>query len=133
MNSKTIISSVMAVCLTASGLVFGQGYERDRGHDEHMQRGPGGERGQAVRPRGNEMRAHEERHEEGRGAGPRHDMFRGGRLPDEYRSRQYVVDDWRAHRLSRPPRGYHWVQVGADYVLVGVATGIILETLLSNQ
>ena len=46
--------------------------------------------------------------------------------------RQYVVEDWRGHRLSAPPRGYHWVQVGADYVLVAVATGIILQMMLAN-
>nr|GEU28184.1 hypothetical protein [Tanacetum cinerariifolium] len=60
-----------------------------------------------------------------RGAGPRHDLHKGHRLPPEYRSKQYVVDNWRGHRLSAPPRGYHWVQTGADYVLVGIATGVI--------
>jgi Ni/Co efflux regulator RcnB len=27
------------------------------------------------------------------------------RLPSHYHKRQYVVDNWRAHRLSAPPRG----------------------------
>jgi len=67
-----------------------------------------------------------------RGAGPRHDLRKGGRLPQEYRSRQYVVDNWRAHHLNAPPRGYHWVQTGSDYVLVGITTGIIAGLLLSN-
>jgi Ni/Co efflux regulator RcnB len=67
-----------------------------------------------------------------RGAGPRHDLYRGGRLPSNYHNRQYVVDNWRAHRLSAPPRGYHWVQVGGDYVLAAVATGIIASVLLGN-
>jgi Ni/Co efflux regulator RcnB len=39
-----------------------------------------------------------------RGAGPDHDFYRGGRLPSQWRSNQYVVDDWRGHRLSAPPR-----------------------------
>ena len=67
-----------------------------------------------------------------RGAGPNHDFRRGQRLPAEYRSRQYVVDDWRGHHLSAPPRGYHWVQTGGDYVLVAIATGVILQLLLSH-
>jgi Ni/Co efflux regulator RcnB len=67
-----------------------------------------------------------------RGAGPRHDLYRGQRLPSNYHNRQYVVDNWRAHRLSAPPRGYHWVQVGGDYVLAAVATGIIASVLLGN-
>lgn len=57
---------------------------------------------------------------------------RGGRMPGEYRSRQYVVDDWRGHRLSAPPRGYNWVQVGADYALVAIATGVIAQVLLNH-
>ena len=71
------------------------------------------------------------RHDAYRGAGPDHAWQRGGRLPADYRSKQYVVDDWRGHHLSAPPRGYHWVQAGSDYVLAGVATGTILDTLLS--
>jgi Ni/Co efflux regulator RcnB len=69
---------------------------------------------------------------DGRGAGPEHNFYRGGRLPAQYRSRQYVVDDWRGHHLSAPPRGYQWVQTGADYVLVAIATGIIAQLLLNN-
>lgn len=68
----------------------------------------------------------------GRGAGPDHSFYRGERLPREYRSHYYVVDDWRGHRLSPPPRGYHWVQAGSDYVLVAIATGIIAQILLSQ-
>lgn len=68
----------------------------------------------------------------GRGAGPEHNWYRGGRLPPEYRNRNYVVDDWRSHRLYAPPRGYQWVQAGGDYVLVAIATGIIASILLNQ-
>jgi Ni/Co efflux regulator RcnB len=57
---------------------------------------------------------------------------RGGHIPREYMNRQYRVDNWRAHRLAPPPRGYEWVQVGNDYVLVALATGIIAQLLLSQ-
>lgn len=57
---------------------------------------------------------------------------RGHRLPPELRERYYVVNDWRGHRLSPPPRGYQWVQVGPDYVLAAVATGLILNMILSQ-
>jgi len=69
---------------------------------------------------------------DGRGAGPDHSFYRGGRLPREYRDHSYVVDDWRGHHLSAPPRGYHWVQTGSDYVLAAIATGIIAQILLSQ-
>jgi Ni/Co efflux regulator RcnB len=68
----------------------------------------------------------------GRGAGPNHDWYRGSRLPAEYNSRNYVVDDWRGHHLSAPPRGYHWVQSGGDYLLVAITTGIIASILLNQ-
>lgn len=50
----------------------------------------------------------------------------------QYRNRGYVVDDWRGHHLHAPPRGYYWVQTGADYVLVAIATGIIAQILLGQ-
>ena len=69
---------------------------------------------------------------EWRGAGPRHDFRRGDYLTPQYRHRQYVVENWRGHHLSAPPRGYHWVQTGGDYVLVAIATGLILQILLGQ-
>lgn len=69
---------------------------------------------------------------EPRGGGPNHSYYRGQRLPNQYRTYQYVVEDWRGHRLSAPPRGYHWVQAGGDYLLVAITTGVILQLLLNN-
>ena len=68
---------------------------------------------------------------DGRGAGPYRSFYRGNRLPPQYRHRQYVVEDWRGHRLSAPPSGQQWVQTGSDYVLITVVTGIIMQILLS--
>lgn len=67
-----------------------------------------------------------------RGAGPNHDLRRGARLPSRFHSRHYVVDNWQSHRLSAPPRGYHWVQTGDDYVLAAIATGLIAQIILNN-
>ena len=61
-----------------------------------------------------------------------HRWNRGDRLPPQYRDRQYVVNDWRGHQLSAPPRGYQWVQNGSDYLLVAIATGIIAQLLLNR-
>jgi len=68
----------------------------------------------------------------GRGVGPSHSWYRGDHVPYEYRTRHYVVDDWRGHHLYAPPRGYQWVQSGGDYLLVAVATGIIASILLNQ-
>jgi Ni/Co efflux regulator RcnB len=66
------------------------------------------------------------------GAGPNHDIRRGGRLPARYRNHQYVVDNWRDHHLRPPPRGYHWVQTGGDYVLAAIATGVIADLIINH-
>ena len=67
-----------------------------------------------------------------RGAGPNHNFYRGGQLPPYYRNQYYVVNNWRSHRLSQPPHGYHWVQTGPDYVLAAIATGVILQIFLGG-
>lgn len=59
-------------------------------------------------------------------------FYRGGRIPAEYRNRQYVVTNWQPHHLSAPPRNHQWVQVGADYALIAIATGVIAQLVLSQ-
>ena len=86
-----------------------------------------------AQERGNQQRGHaNESHQDERGAGPDHGFHRGERMPPENRSHHYVVDNWHDHGLRAPPRGYQWVQSGSDYVLVAIATGVILDLLLSH-
>jgi Ni/Co efflux regulator RcnB len=53
----------------------------------------------------------------------------GSRLP-----RGYVVvpiDDWRGYGLYAPPRGHRWAQdESGTYFLLGLATGVILDSVL---
>ncbi len=58
---------------------------------------------------------------------------RGERLPSYYRE-HYRTVDWRTHRLRQPPRGYHYVRDDntGEYLLVGIATGVILGILLAQ-
>ncbi|EEA01187.1 conserved hypothetical protein [Burkholderia sp. H160] len=56
---------------------------------------------------------------------PHRDWHRGDRLPPEYRDHIFVVGNLHQHGLQTPPRGYHWVGVAGDYVLVATATGLI--------
>jgi Ni/Co efflux regulator RcnB len=131
MKFKPLICACMALTMASANVAFAQGRgdrgdrgDRDRNYSERR----GGDR--------------DFRHDNGRRGPPpwannRYDRpvpqyrhwNRGDRLPPEYRDRQYVVSDWRGHRLRPPPRGYHWVQSGSDYLLVAVATGVILELL----
>ncbi len=59
---------------------------------------------------------------------------RGDRLPRYYRDRYREVD-WRYNRLRPPPRGYHYVYDDdrEEYLLVGIATGVILGVILSGN
>jgi Ni/Co efflux regulator RcnB len=58
---------------------------------------------------------------------------RGDRLPGYYRE-HYRRVDYRSHRLRAPPRGYHYVRDDrGDYLLVGIATGVILGVILANN
>ncbi len=57
---------------------------------------------------------------------------RGDRLPGYYRD-HYRAVDYRAYRLRAPPRGYHYVRDDrGDYLLVGIATGVILGIIASQ-
>ena len=151
MNSKILASALFAISLSAAGAAYAQpigtvpgdpyvlgqhpavkGYvplevqirrsnreERRRQYEENPDGGAFG-------------RQHEYYRARGRGVGPDYAYYQGDRLPHEYRHRTYVVNDWRSHRLSAPPYGYHWVQSGNDYILVAIATGIIAQILLSH-
>ncbi|MFZ2390053.1 MAG: RcnB family protein [Polaromonas sp.] len=159
MKANVWVAALTAVSLSFSGLAFAQGRDDRRGPDYRpgspqrggppgyqgmpQRAGPPGhqgmpQRGMHQQPRGYGPPGMQNRMPpqgpgaEGRGAGPDHNFYRGGRLPREYRNNQYVVNDWRDHHLKAPPRGHYWVQVGADYVLVAIATGIIVQILLSQ-
>lgn len=138
---RTLMAWAAACTALAMGLsaVGAQAQPRDQRNDQRdgpryeQQHRPG-----HAQPRPPQMRpqpgppphAHGQR--PWRGAGPDHRWYRGDRLPPMYRSHHYVVNNWRVHHLSPPPRGYHWVQYGADYLLVAIATGVIAQIILSQ-
>ena len=158
MKTTIIASALIALTLAASGSAMaqrGDGDNNDRNdrgnyaqqHDNGRHEGQRGDDRNNMRDndrgehrgndRGNDNNrryydARNFRRDDYRGGGPRHDLRRGQRLSQEYRDNRYVVSDWRARRLSAPPRGQHWVQAGNDYVLAAIATGVITQILLSN-
>jgi Ni/Co efflux regulator RcnB len=160
MKSRTAVCVDVALSMASSGLAFGQG-RSDRGDRDDRGRGEQGQRGNDHRGndnRGGDQRRDDNRRDDndrrnfdrsghdqrgfgrghneamrgGRGVGPNYAYYRGDRLPAEYRHRHYVVNDWRGYNLSAPPRGYQWVQSGGDFVLVAIATGVILQLLLGR-
>jgi Ni/Co efflux regulator RcnB len=153
MSKNIILCALVAAALGGTAVASAQdrGYQNDRGDRTYQQRDNRDSRWQDQRGSDRDSRWDDrrDRHDSrygarggyGRtadfnagydGAGPYHDLRRGARLPSRYRNHQYVVDNWRSHRLSAPPRGYHWVQTGADYVLVGIATGLIADMIINH-
>ena len=147
MKFNKIVCGIAAVALGFSSLSFGQASNFDAAQQQQQeQRARDGGGGSGWQPQQQYQRDGDRRgdrmgnrgdYRNGRAEqyyynarGP--EWRRGGYVPYQYRSNQYVVSDWRGHRLHAPPRGYHWVQVGSDYVLVAIATGIIAQ-LLINQ
>lgn len=138
MNRKAAaaIAAVIALTMTTGQLAFAQGNsnrnDRDRDRGEGRQQERHGNKPERHDNRDFGRSHNQERDRGGRGVGPNHEYYRGDRLPAEYRHRHYVVNDWRGHNLSAPPRGYHWVQSGGDYILIAIATGIIAQLLLGR-
>lgn len=55
---------------------------------------------------------------------------RGDRLYWDHIERRYWLDDYGRYDLRRPPEGYRWVRpMDGRYLLVNIATGVILDAL----
>ena len=140
MKSQSIVCVIVATSMLAGVGAFAQAsnYESQQDLDRNAQAqrnaqsGRRGEPARAPKRLPDQGRANQEQRHDERGAGPERQFHRGDRLPPQYHHRNYVVKDWRGHRLSAPPRGYHWVQTGNDYLLVAIATGVILQIILNN-
>ena len=141
MKMRAVVSAILALSLSMSGVAFAQRDEPVQNSDQQNRQKNQARQQNKNRPQNqarqqnqpqNRGQVNNNARQDERGAGPDHQYRRGDRLPTQYRGRQYVVDDWRGHNLSAPPRGYHWVQSGSDYVLVAIATGVIMQLLLNN-
>jgi Ni/Co efflux regulator RcnB len=135
MKSKAIVCAIAAASLGFASLSFAQGYDgrgpRGDAPRYQQQHGPvyAPAHGYGHGPRGFDRRdVRNDRHFNGHGR----QFYRGARVPNEYRGRQYVVNDWRGRHLNAPPRGQQWVQVGTDYALIAIATGVIAQLVLNN-
>jgi Ni/Co efflux regulator RcnB len=128
--ASVLVAASMLLSTVASAQQHGRG--DDQRQDDRRGGQADGRRGGQGQQARHAPRQAPRQFTDGRGAGPDHAFQRGGRLPPEYRGHEYVVDDWRGHHLSQPPRGYHWVQSGGDYILVAITTGLILQLLLNH-
>lgn len=139
MKKSRIVAALLCVSMgMTAGAAFAQPAPDGPGqyHDTHdmhdMHGAPGGHEG--PQDHGPDMHGHDApRPPEHANDGPHREEWRKGqRLSADYRDHQYVVDDWHGHGLHQPPRGYQWVGVGGDYLLVAAATGLIAQVVLSH-
>ena len=125
------VCAIAAAALLSSSLSFAD----ERGRQDEYQRGNRHDHGRGHDNRRDEGQFDQrdgrwnDRRPEYNARGP--EFHRGGYISHEYRSRAYEVD-YREHHLSRPPQGHRWVQVGADYVLIAIATGVIASIILNH-
>jgi len=109
-----MIKKTLVIAMACAGLALGaaaqaKGDRWDRGHGH----------------------GHYDKHDRG---GHRHwdDRRRDRDYRHGYRDGYRDVNDWHAHRLYRPRPGYQWVQMGSEYLLVAIASGVIASIILNN-
>lgn len=108
---KRLVLSTAAVAMLAVPVAQAQGRQQDtrQGHHYSQQKHQPSFKKQAPK---------------------RHSWKRGERVSD-WRSRQ-AVRDYKRHGLRAPSRGQQWVKVDNDYLLVSLATGVILGITASR-
>ncbi|MDM0036680.1 RcnB family protein [Variovorax sp. J22P271] len=140
-KSKSMAAAAAALAMCMAGSAFAQDRRFDRGPDRddraqsghHADARPDYRPGPHYRPDPRSAyRPGPARFDHRAYPNPHAEWRRGGRVPNEYRGRQYVVNDWRGHRLQPPPRGYQWMGVGGDFVLAAAATGLIAQIVIGQ-
>ena len=98
---------------------------------QQPQRAPQGGHNQQARPGQNNAHAYRNpdyRPQAGMPV-PHRDWRRGVVVEPNYRGDRYWVTDWHARHLYAPPRDHRWLYVNGDYILVAIATGVIVNIL----
>ncbi len=106
--------------------------DQDRGDRDRRGQGHGHNDSRHDNRRGYDDRRYDHRRYDDRRYGyrdarPRYREHHRWERGHRYYGPTYVVRDYGRYRLRPPPRGYRWVQSNNDYLLVAIATGIILD------
>lgn len=134
MKSTATVCAAALAALSFGSLSFAQDFDRRGRYAEpprFEQRGPvyrdmHDDRNFHSRQADRRHMRHERRIE---ARGPQ--FHRGDRLPPPYRG-QRGMNDWQDRHLHAPAHGQQWVQVGADYALIAIATGVIAQLVLNR-
>lgn len=147
---KSILASVLGLCIVGSAVAAPPDQDNNRpGPDSQNQAGRPNAPQQQQAPRQGQDRPQQQAPGSQNDRTPRYQqdrpMYRqdmpkphqswqkGDRVPQKYRGQGYYVNDWRTRELPPPPSGHRWLRVNGDYVLVGIATGVISQILLGGR
>lgn len=115
---------VIALSMMGAPAAWAQNYHSERYPPvQHSPGGYGGPQDQHPDNRGHGEADH--------GRPPSHQPMHEARdwhRGDRFDGHRYVLD-WRHHHLRQPPQGYEWVNVGGQYMMIAIATGLIAEIL----
>ncbi len=134
---KTFLTAAVALSLLAGTAATAQPYGRehrdDRDNNRYEQRyDRHDDRNDRRDYRDGRWDNRNDRWDDRRGYRDNRQHWRQGqRLPAAYYGRSHYVDH-RRHHLRQPPRGYQWVRIDNDYVMVALATGLIASIIASN-
>lgn len=117
------------------------GYDREGGYrwgNDRDHRNEGGYRG-GSRPGGSAFnwggrsfyryRAEPYRYPSGYGSWSNHGWRRGEFLPSFFFMQNYYISDFGAYGLWEPDYGLQWIRVGADALLINLATGEVVDVV----
>lgn len=109
---KTFLSMLMAATILAAPMAQAQDH-RGHGNDRHrtVERTVTIEKKTVVK---------------------KHRWNKGHKLTRAERARLAEVRDYRRYRLQAPPRGYQWVRVDNEFLLIGAASGIIASIIAAR-
>jgi Ni/Co efflux regulator RcnB len=110
------LSTVSAVLF--SGVSFAQDHHDDQQQDHHDQQ---------------QQYHQDDQHHDNHQYVQHREWRRGHRMNHDDWARGERVDDWHAHHLRHPPRGYEWREVDGNYVLAAVATGFIASVIAESM
>lgn len=118
---KRFVLSLLAASLLAAPAAYAQPSHNPRiaAHGNHKPAPPPAfDRGKAHAP---QVRARQ---------AVRHHWAVGRRVPVAQRG--YVVRDYGRYGLHRPGRGQHWIKVDNEYLLVGIASGLVAGLIAAH-
>ncbi|MFD3266193.1 RcnB family protein [Phenylobacterium ferrooxidans] len=131
---KRAIAAALALSLLGGTAAMAQPAQYQRDYQGQYQQGYNGGRYDDRRDY-----RYDDRRDDRRGYGQQQRHYngqawrRGQRLPSQYRSSAYYVNDYGRYGLRAPPRGHRWVRANNDYVLAAIATGLIVQVLANSN